>query len=281
MRLIMKKLMTVLISFICWVLAYADCCERDTVTVFMIGDSTMADKPIDGDRQERGWGQMLPGYLTGPVKVENHARNGRSTKSFIDEGRWLKVVDRIRKGDYVFIQFGHNDEKADSTLHTEAWGSFRDNLCRFVTEARAKGGVPVLFNSIVRRNYPPRGMKEHRYVYDSEWDSLVDTHGDYVRVPAEVARELDVPFVDMTAISRAIVSGLGPEKSKELYMWIPKGKYRFCPEGKIDNTHFTVYGAQVMASAALDALVEVLPSFGRYSRKKVMSSLPEYTRRLE
>lgn len=106
MRLIMKKLMTVLISFICWVLAYADCCERDTVTVFMIGDSTMADKPIDGDRQERGWGQMLPGYLTGPVKVENHARNGRSTKSFIDEGRWLKVVDRIREGDYVFIQFG-------------------------------------------------------------------------------------------------------------------------------------------------------------------------------
>ncbi|WP_288180115.1 rhamnogalacturonan acetylesterase, partial [Bacteroides sp. CAG:633] len=128
--------------------------DKPAITIFMIGDSTMADKDLTGGNPERGWGQMLPGFLSEEIRVDNHAVNGRSTKSFIDEGRWDKVLSLLKKGDYVFIQFGHNDEKTDPKRHTDAGGgSFDANLKRFVTEARAKGAIPVLFNSIVRRNF--------------------------------------------------------------------------------------------------------------------------------
>ncbi len=135
----------------------------DTVTVFMIGDSTMADKPLDKENQERGWGQMLPIYLEGAVRVDNHAVNGRSSKSFIDEGRWEKVREKIRPGDYVIIQFGHNDEKAKSLdRYTVPGGTFDDNLKKFVNETREKGGTPVLMNSIVRRNFPAKALQPLR-----------------------------------------------------------------------------------------------------------------------
>ncbi len=113
----------------------------DTVTVFMIGDSTMANKPLDKENQERGWGQMLPVYLQGAVKVDNHAVNGRSSKSFIDEGRWDKVMSLMRPGDYVIIQFGHNDEKIKSLdRYTVPGGTFDENLRRFVNDAKKQGG---------------------------------------------------------------------------------------------------------------------------------------------
>ncbi|WP_297273653.1 SGNH/GDSL hydrolase family protein, partial [uncultured Bacteroides sp.] len=102
--------------------------DKPVITVFMIGDSTMADKNLEGGNPERGWGQMLPGFFSEEVRVDNHAVNGRSSKSFIDEGRWDKVLSLIRKGDYVFIQFGHNDEKADPKRHTDAGSTFDDNL---------------------------------------------------------------------------------------------------------------------------------------------------------
>lgn len=269
----MKKFIyTILLLLFAQAYAHADSCQTDTVTIFTIGDSTMANKSTDSDRQERGWGQMLSEYLVGPIKVENHAKDGRSTKSFLSEGRWDVVLSKLHEGDYVFIQFGHNDEKTDPELHTDPMVQFHDNLCRFVSDVRSKGAIPVLLNSIVRRNYPPKGMKEHKFVYETEGDSLVDTHGDYSCVPKIVAKEQGVPFVDMTAISKEIVSNLGPEKSKELYMWIPKGTYEFCPDGKIDNTHFTVLGARTMASAAIDAIIKVVPELAEYRRESVLTN---------
>lgn len=127
--------------------------DRPVITIFMIGDSTMADKSLQGQNPERGWGHVLPGFFTEEVRVDNHAQNGRSSKSFIDEGRWERVISQVKKGDYVFIQFGHNDEKPDEARHTVPGGSFDDNLRRFVRETQEKGGIPVLFNSIVRRNF--------------------------------------------------------------------------------------------------------------------------------
>ena len=147
----MKCKHIVWIVFLCLLSAFK--ADKPQLTIFMIGDSTMANKNLTGGNPERGWGQMLPGFLSEEVQVDNHAVNGRSTKSFIDEGRWEKVRNRIKKGDYVFIQFGHNDEKADPKRHTDAGGSFDDNLRKFVNETRAQGGIPVLFNSIVRRNF--------------------------------------------------------------------------------------------------------------------------------
>ena len=233
--------------------------EDKRTTIFMIGDSTMADKRLDGGNIERGWGQMLPFLLPEDVRVENHAADGRSSLSFIREGRWDTVWSRLKEGDYVFIQFGHNDEKPDAGLHTVPGGSFDENLRRFVREARAKGAVPVLFSPIARRNYPPAGVTEFHYVYETEGDSLVDSHGAYRDVAAHVAREMDVPFVDANRLTTEWLDGLGPENSKQFFMWVPAGKYAFCPAGKMDNTHLNVEGAAMVASLLMEEVARVVP----------------------
>ena len=130
----MKLISSLFIALVLPVLAWAQA-PSDTITVFMIGDSTMANKPLDKENQERGWGQMLPMFFEGAIKVDNHAVNGRSSKSFIDEGRWEKVREKIRPGDYVIIQFGHNDEKAKSAdRYTVPGGTFDANLKKFAPQ---------------------------------------------------------------------------------------------------------------------------------------------------
>lgn len=254
----------------------------DTVTIFMIGDSTMADKPLDQENQERGWGQMLPIYLEGAVKVDNHAVNGRSSKSFIDEGRWDVVKEKIRPGDYVIIQFGHNDEKAKSPdRYTVPGGSFDENLRKFATEAREKGATPILMNSIVRRNFPAQGIEAEQTDdrqktwknglenYPKEGAELVDTHGAYLDSPRNVANELGVAFVDMNKLTHELVQGMGTEQSKSLYMWMPVGVYEFAPNGRIDNTHLNVFGAVVVSRLAVNGLAEAVPALKPYIRKSV------------
>lgn len=264
----MKRLLTVLLLILTVGIGFAkaETEKSDTVTVFTIGDSTMANKPTDGDKQERGWGQLLQKQLKGNIVVDNHAMNGRSSKSFIDEGRWDKVLSLIKPGDYVIIQFGHNDEKPREKLHTDPGTTFDANLRRFVTEARERGAKPILMNSIVRRNFPPTLDTPHQGSYEQEGDVLVDTHGAYLESPRRVAAEENVPFVDMNALTHKLVTSLGREKSKELFMWIPKGEFEFCPEGKIDNTHLRPYGADTIAFIAAKSIVEVCPEFGKYVR---------------
>lgn len=260
--------------------------DRPGITIFMIGDSTMADKKLEGGNPERGWGQMLPGFLSEEIRVDNHAVNGRSTKSFIDEGRWDKVLSLLGKGDYVFIQFGHNDEKPDSARHTDPGTTFDDNLRRFVNETRAKGGIPVLFNSIVRRNFamksdpsvPAGGIRLEETVLDprstarpsdeqpDEGDRLVDTHGAYADAPRRVAEELDVPFVDLNRITLDLVEGLGPVESKRLFMWVPANTVPSIPQGREDNTHLNVRGGRVVAGLAVDAVAKAVPALAPYVR---------------
>ena len=243
------------------------------ITVYMIGDSTMANKSLDAGNQERGWGHVLGGYFTEDVRVENHAVNGRSSKSFIDEGRWDAVVNKIRPGDYVFIQFGHNDEKADPKRHTDPGTTFDENLRKFVRETRAKGGIPVLFNSIVRRNF---GANPQAVAADDvrseqsddivEGDTLVDTHGKYLDSPRNVAREMGVTFIDLNKATKDLVESMGVEGSKELFMWIPKGVSPACPKGRQDNTHLNVYGARKVAKLAVQAIEKQIPELGKYVR---------------
>lgn len=247
---------------------------RDTITIFMIGDSTMANKTLRGGNQERGWGQMLAGFFTEDVRVDNHALNGRSSKSFIDEGEWEKVRTQIRKGDYVFIQFGHNDEKPDAKRHTDPGTTFDATLRRYVEETRAKGGIPVLFNSIVRRNF----FNNQNAVTDDdlrrekvegsvlEGDSLIDTHGAYLDSPRRVAAETGTAFVDLNRLTHDLVQGLGAEGSKQLYMWIPEGVSPACPKGRQDNTHLNVHGARRVAGLAADAVAQAIPELGRFVR---------------
>lgn len=253
----------------------------DTVTVFMIGDSTMANKPLNKENQERGWGQMLPMYLKGAVKVDNHAMNGRSSKSFIDEGRWETVRKAIRPGDYVIIQFGHNDEKPKADRHTDPGTTFDANLRRFVNETRAQGGTPILMNAIVRRNFPASATDTTSKVDDKRLDwtpvpatdregsILVDTHGAYLKSPENVAAETGTTFIDMNKLTHKLVQDLGPILSKELFMWIPAGVYEFCPQGRIDNTHLNVTGSILVSRLAAAALAAQVPTLRKYIRTEI------------
>lgn len=212
------------------------------VTVFLIGDSTMADRPHPEINPYRGWGQLLPTFFDSTVTVRNFAVNGRSTKSFIDEGRWTTVLGQLHAGDYVIIQFGHNDEKReDATRFTDPETSYRANLERFVREARAKGATPILATSIVRRKFDSTG-------------TLQDTHGAYPVVTREVARAMHVPLLDLQQGTAWLVQSYGPERSKELYAWIPAGTNTMYPNGLQDDTHLTVRGATEVARLAAMAL---------------------------
>lgn len=251
-------------------------------TIFVIGDSTAAEKSKPAQNPERGWGMVLQGFFDDKIRVDNRAVNGRSSKSFIDEGRWQKVLDDLQPGDYVFIQFGHNDEKPKPDRHTDPGSTFDDNLRRFVNETRAKGGIPVLFNCVVRRNFldttrlqKPVSIagadddeKLRSTSYDGEEmvnsDTLIDTHGAYRLAPMHVARELDVPFVDANKITHDIEQGMGVVGSRKLHMWFKPGENAFVSKGRKDNTHYNVYGARVVAGALADEVGRQVPALRKH-----------------
>lgn len=272
----MKKLK--LIAYAVMMLVVLSAFKRDNVvTIFMIGDSTMANKSLKGGNLERGWGMALPCYFDDGVVIDNHAVNGRSSKSFIDEGRWQVVLDKIKPGDYVFIQFGHNDEKPKADRHTDPGTTFDENLRKFVRETREKGGIPVLFNCVVRRNFMKEAPKNDDdealrntvgmtkgQKPENEGDILVDTHGDYRISPLNVAKEMNVPFVDANKITHDLEQGLGREASKKLHMWFYPGEEPSVPKGRQDNTHYNVYGAHVVARLLAEAIVKEVPALKRH-----------------
>lgn len=208
--------------------------EPGRPTLFLIGDSTMADQPAT-KFPEQGWGQALPEFLSGNLKLENHAKNGRSTKSFIDEGRWQAVLDRLKVGDFVVIGFGHNDQKEyDQSRYAAAWIDYKANLETVIKQTRTKGARPLLVTSIYRRQFDARGMPE---------PSL----GDYPEVVRVVAQELNVPLVDLNRRTYELLKEAGVEGSADLYMQIEPGVYANLPEGKDDNTHLQKRGARRVA----------------------------------
>ncbi len=246
-----------------------------TTTIFMIGDSTMANKDISGDKKERGWGMALQCYFDDNIRIENHAVNGRSSLSFINEGRWDTVLKRIRPGDYVIIQFGHNDEKPKADRHTDPGSTFDYNLAKFVRETREHGGIPILMNCVVRRNFfvnVPENDDDEKLrtttfkdgIKMVEGDSLIDTHGLYRVAPHDVAKRMNVHFVDANSITHQLEQGLGTEASKKLHMWFKPGEEPSVPKGRQDNTHYNVYGAHVVAHLLADALCEEVPILKKY-----------------
>ena len=213
--------------------------QKSPITIYLAGDSTMAQK-ADDKRPETGWGEMLQKYFDAQkVVIDNRAQNGRSTKSFIDEGRWQKIVDALKKGDYVFIEFGHNDEKLDKPeVYAAANTDYRNNLIRFVKEVRAKKAFPVLLTPVMRRKFDDGG-------------NFVDTHGEYPDAVRKVAAELKVPLIDMHRLSEKILKDLGAEKSRTLFLQLKAGENANYPNGVEDNTHFNPNGAETMAKLAI------------------------------
>jgi len=173
------------------------------------------------------------------VRIANRAMNGRSTRSFVAEGRWKAIIDSLQPGDYVFIQFGHNDEKVGTNNYSSP-DDYRRNLVQFVDEVRAKKGQPVLFTPVVRRKF--------------DGTQLVPTHGAYPDAARAAARERDVPLVDMERSSAALVQQLGPDFSRALWLHLDAGMNPNYPNGVHDDTHFNPLGARKMAGLAIESI---------------------------
>lgn len=217
--------------------------QRQPPTIFLAGDSTMARK-LPEKRPETGWGEMLGKFFQdGAVIIDNRAQNGRSTRTFITEGRWQAIVNALNQGDYVFIQFGHNDESKEKVDRYTPPEVFRNNLIRFVSDVRAKNAVPVLLTPVMRRKFDTAGK-------------LLDTHGEYPDIVRSVAAENKVDLIDMHRASAAVLAHLGAEGSRKLFLQLRPGENANYPNGVEDNTHFNPIGAEMMARLAADGIRE-------------------------
>jgi lysophospholipase L1-like esterase len=207
--------------------------ERRGRTLFIAGDSTAAQKYADA-RPETGWGMAAPFFLHSALVVSNHAVNGRSSKSFVDEGRLDVVLEAIRPGDFLLIQFAHNDEKtADPTRYTEPWSTYQDHLRMYVEGARARGARPVLATAVERRRFDAAG-------------NALPTHGEYPAAMRALAAEEQVALLDVQALSLALWQELGVEETKKYFNWTAAEQ---------DNTHFNPPGAIEVARLVMRELL--------------------------
>lgn len=214
-------------------------------TIFWAGDSTVQYNSILTYPQT-GMGQVLNLFLKPEIRIENHAKNGRSTKSFIDESRLTPIYDKISEGDFLFIQFGHNDEKKeDPARYTEPFSEYMQNLEKFVNVARNKKAYPVLITPVERRCF-----------LDEEHLDLGE-HTDYVAAMKQTAENLNVPLVDLYSMSRGEMRKAGAQKTKEWYMHLPAGIYPYHMEGLEDNTHLKYAGAVIYAGCIARGLKEL------------------------
>jgi len=209
-------------------------------TVYIIGDSTAANKQ-EKAYPETGWGMELQAFFNDEVKVDNRALNGRSTKSFRAEKRWEPILENLKAGDYVLIEFGHNDEKVDKPTVGVSLADFKINLVNYVNETRSKKAIPVLLTPISRRSFK-NGI-------------LNDTHGGYPGVTKQVADSLKVPLIDMLIKTENLLTNLGDEGSVKLFLHVDSGHVNY-PKGKKDDTHLSPAGAKEIAGLVAKGIRE-------------------------
>lgn len=209
------------------------------IVVYLIGDSTISTKTVKA-YPETGWGMPFAHFFDESVTVDNRAMNGRSTNSFIEENRWQPIVDNLHEGDYVMIQFGHNDEVPTKSRYTPP-DAFRKNLLRFVAESRAKKAIPILITPVSRRQFGADGL-------------VKETHAEYSGLTRAVAHETNTPLIDLDKQSQALLQAFGPENSKLLFLQLAPGEHPNYPDGKEDNTHFNELGARKMAQLVLASI---------------------------
>ncbi|MCZ4243335.1 rhamnogalacturonan acetylesterase [Pedobacter punctiformis] len=216
-------------------------------TVYIVGDSTAANK-LPKAFPETGWGMELPAFFNSDVAIDNRALNGRSTKSFktdVNEktgqtvDHWQPVIDRLAPGDYVLIEFGHNDEKTDKPAVGTSLGEFKTNLVNYVNEARNKKAIPVLLTPISRRSFK-NGV-------------LTDSHGGYPAVTRKVADSLKVPLIDMLVMTEDLLKKLGDQSSIKLFNHVDSGNVNY-PAGKKDDTHLSPQGAKTVAGLVVKGI---------------------------
>lgn len=226
---------------------------QEKMVLRLMGDSTMADKDLSYENPERGWGQRLKSHVDTNVVVANYAQNGRSTKSVQTLGIWDDVKRDLKAGEYLFIQFGHNDSKeSDTTRYAAPFGAYQDNIRLFIDHALSVGARPVLFTPVSRRWFDDEGkLKEN-------------CHGDYPEAVRQVAKEYGLPLIDANAVTQAWLKELGDEPSRKYYMWIEEGTNPKHPDGKVDNTHTNVAGARQIVNLLLPEIVKVIPELAEH-----------------
>ena len=224
------------------------------ITVYLAGDSTCANK-LPEKHPETGWGEMMQQYFD-PAKVviDNHAQNGRSTKTFISEGRWQAIVDKLKKGDFVLVQFGHNDASKEKGERYTPPDAYRANLIRFIGDVKEKKASIVLMTPVMRRRFDKDG-------------NFVDSHGEYPDIVRSVAKEQKVPLIDMHRKSEAVIKRYGVEGSRALFLQFKPDENPNYPKGVEDNTHFVPKGAEEMAKLVIEGIREEKLKLRKYIKK--------------
>lgn len=217
--------------------------EKKEVTVYLIGDSTMCDYEL-GRAPITGWGMPFRYFFDSSVRIANHAKGGRSTRTFLSENRWQPIVDQLKEGDFVIIQFGHNDEAKEEKYKDRYTpvADYKTNLVKFISETRTKKATPILVTPVSRMRFKD-GMQQ-------------ETHVEYTAAAHEIAMTENVPIIDLDKKSRELYQQLGPEQTKLLFMQLKPGEHPVYPEGQNDNTHFNEYGARRIAQLVLASLRE-------------------------
>ncbi|MDR6983292.1 lysophospholipase L1-like esterase [Rheinheimera pacifica] len=223
-----------LILALCFGFSQVQATEIPPVKLHLVGDSTMSDKP-NLAYPERGWGQLLPQFLLPQLTVVNHAANGRSTRRFLTEGRWQLLLSELGKGDYVLIQFGHNDSKESDPARYAAFDTdYQTFLTQFIADVRERGATPMLASSICRRNFAADG-------------SLKRDLAEYASAAAKVASATNVSFFDLQQLSCDFWQQQGKDNSQPYFIQVPAALYQKFPAGTTDNTHLTLQGASKIA----------------------------------
>lgn len=212
--------------------------QNPQITVYLIGDSTASIKETKA-YPETGWGMPFVHFFDSTVMIDNRAKNGRSTRTFISENRWKPVAEKLKEGDYVFIQFGHNDESKEKVDRYTTPEEYKANIVRFITETRNKKGIPVLLTPVSRRKFDTAGK-------------IMQTHEIYSALVRDIAKEQQVAFIDMDKKSQELYQKFGEENSKLLFLHVAPGEHPNYPKGKQDNTHFNELGARIIAQIVLD-----------------------------
>lgn len=219
--------------------------EKKNIKIFLAGDSTMSIKETKA-YPETGWGMPFVYFWDSSVTVVNKAKNGRSTKTFISEGLWKSIYDEAGEGDYVFIQFGHNDESKEKVDRYTTPEEYKANLLKFISEVREKKAQPVLITPVSRRKFDAGG-------------TIMETHAVYSPLVREVAAAQSVPLIDLDKRSMELYQQLGEANSKLLFVQLRPGEHPNYPEGRMDNTHFNELGARLIAQLVLDEIKKQLP----------------------
>lgn len=230
--------------------------EKDAPTVFLAGNSTVVDQD---NEPWASWGQMIPLLFNDSVCFANYAESGESLESFIAEKRLKKMVGEMKEGDYLFIEFGHNDQKIKGS-GKGAHYSFATNLKYCIDEARGRGAIPVLLTPTCRRFFEDGRVK--------------NTHGDYPEAVRDVAAREGVALIDLQEMTRTLYEALGEEGSKRAFVHYPAGTYPGQDKDLADNTHFNPYGAYEIARCVVEGMRTATPALTAFLREGATSFNP-------